>query len=188
MEQQLGPTQLDKFHAVTYPRSGINLLRTLFGQQGYNISSSHTFDGIDKDTKILTIIRNPLDTISSHFAMAKTYSDSLGYPGIDGMIERYIKDYTWLSENYSYIVDYEDLVSSPGETVEKLLKQFDLPYSSIKYRLDIQQDDPSQQYLASSKKAEGYSESREYILASNLIDEANDLYRQMLFAKWVIDL
>jgi hypothetical protein len=174
----------DKFQVVTYPRSGLNLLRILLGQQGYPIRSSHRFEGIDKDTSILTIVRNPLDSVSSYFGMAKTYSDTLEYPGIDKMLETYIETYTWLIENYNYAIYYEDLVSSPDSTVEKLLAHFDMPHKEMKYKLDFLQDDPAEKYLVSSKSTEWYQASREYIMSAGLIAEADDVYRQMLFANW----
>lgn len=181
-------TVINNFQVVTYPRSGLNLLRILLGQQGYNISSSHTFEGINKDTGILTIARNPLDTVSSYFCMVKAHMHSLDYPGIDKMLQTYIETYTWLLDNYDYILDYNDLVDSPNITIEKLLSHYDLPHTQIEYRLDLLKDDPAEKYLVSSKDTEWYQVSREYILSAKLINEADDVYRQMLFARWVIDL
>lgn len=176
---------IDNFQVVTYPRSGLNLLRILLGQQGYAISSSHLFEGIDKDTSILTIVRNPIDSISSYFGMVRTHKEDLEYPGIDKMLQTYIETYTWLIENYNYAIDYEDLVSNPDSTIEKLLAYFDMPHKDMEYKLDLLKDDPAEKYLVSSKNTEWYQASRDYIMSAKLIDEADDVYRQMLFANWV---
>ena len=176
------PTHLNNFQVVSYPRSGLNLLRILLGQQGYSIASYHRFEGIDKNTDILTIVRNPLDTVSSYFSMVKSHMDTLDYPGINKMLQTYIETYTWLLNNYSYILDYNDLANSPNTTIERLLSHYDLPHSQIKYRLDLLKDDPSEKYLVSSKNTEWYEASRQYTMSSALIEEADDIYRQMLFS------
>ena len=179
------PRRIDSFQVVTYPRSGLNLLRILLGQQYYNVSAFHNSEGIDQDKAIVTIIRSPLDTVSSYFSMVRNHLDSLTLPGIDKMLDTYIETYKWLLDNYSYIIDYNDLVDSPAETVEKLLDHFELPYTSMEYKVDVLKDDPNQEYLVSSKKTEWYQDSREYAMSATLIEEADDIYRQMLFAKWV---
>jgi hypothetical protein len=108
--------------------------------------------------------------------------DTLDYPGINKMLQTYIETYTWLLNNYSYILDYNDLANSPNTTIERLLSHYDLPHSQIKYRLDLLKDDPSEKYLVSSKNTEWYEASRQYTMSSALIEEADDIYRQMLFS------
>jgi hypothetical protein len=175
---------IDSFQVVTYPRSGLNFLISLLGQQGYSISAFHAFTGIDKRKSILTIARNPIDSISSYFGRVTTWKKHFDYPGIEKMLQTYIETYTWLIENYNYAIDYEDLVSNPNSTIEKLLAYFDMPHKDIEYNLDLVNQDPAKKYLLSSKNTEWYQASREYLVSAKLIDEANDIYRQMLFANW----
>ena len=69
--------------------------------------------------------------------------------------------------------------------MEKLLGYFNMPHKDIEYKLDLVNNDPAKKYLLSSKNTEWYQASREYLMSAKLIDEADDIYRQMLFANWV---
>lgn len=170
---------------ITYPRSGQNLFRMLLRQQGYSINSSHnTADFLDKKN-VISIVRNPVDSVASATAMVDFYKKENGYGIIPQMLKKYEETYAWLLENATYIISYEDLTNDPKNTIEHFLDYFSLKRSEVNYNLNLSMDDPSQGYLVSSKNVDSYKDALEYTKTDSLVEDAKEIYQKLLFSKWV---
>ena len=170
---------------ITYPRSGQNLFRMLLGQQGYFIPASHEITHFLDKKQTITIIRNPVESVASDMAMLDFYKKESGYGIVPRMLKKYEETYTWLLENATYIVSYEDLINDPKDTVEKFLDHFSLKRSSVDYQLNLSKDDAKEGYLVSSKNLSSYPKALEYTKTAPFIEDAKEIYQKLLFSKWV---
>jgi hypothetical protein len=178
-------TEIEDMRLITYPRSGQNLFRMLLGQQGYRINSSHnTTDFLDKK-HIISIVRNPIDSVASAMAMVNFYQKENGYGIIPQMIKNYEKTYIWLLKNATYIISYEDLTNNPKNTIEYFLDYFSLKRREVDYDLSLCVDDPNEGYLVSSKNVDSYKGALEYTKTAPFIEDAKEIYQKLLFSKWV---
>jgi len=177
--------EIKDMRLITYPRSGQNLFRMLLRQQGYKISSSHnTADFLDKK-HVVSIVRNPVDSVASAMAMIDFYKKENGYVIIPRMLKKYEETYTWLLENATYIISYEDLTNDPKNTIEYFLDYFSLKRSDIVYDLNLSKDDAKEGYLVSSKNVSSYPEALEYTKTAPFVEDAKEIYQKLLFSKWV---
>jgi hypothetical protein len=151
--------KLDKI--VTYPRSGANYLHNLiFNYSSISIGYVHKTDNINGT--IITIARDPFESIHSDVAMRKHYHPEEGYNKTYNT--RYIDMYNFLYNNADIVIDYKDLIESPNQVVEKTCNILGLE----KLLNDRPQrgDDEDQSYLVSSKTSPQYKEKHfniEYI-------------------------
>jgi hypothetical protein len=113
------------------------------------------------------------------------YKEEINYLMIPSMLIKYEETYTWLLENATYIISYEDLTNNPKNTVEYFLDYFSLKRLDIDYNLDLSRDDPSQGYLVSSKNTDSYLGALEYTKTAPFVEDAKEVYQRLLFAKWV---
>jgi hypothetical protein len=99
---------------VSYPRSGSNYFELSWKEKNKQhidcLRSSKLAYEIEKDekTKIIGLIRNPVEAISSRIIIGKTHEPT---PIIetDFAIEEYIKIYHFIIKNADFIVDISDL-------------------------------------------------------------------------------
>ena len=136
---------------ITYPRSGAHYLqRLMFSATGKLIEFSHTKD-ISGST-VITIARDPFESIHSHVVMKKHYDMNDGYTKLDNI--QYISTYDFLYEDAQIVIDYKDLVESPEKTTEKVLSILGLKKSLVN-PLTLN-DDKGSSHLVSSKSSPEY--------------------------------
>jgi hypothetical protein len=107
---------------VSYPRSGSNYFQLSWKEKNKQhidcLRSSKLAYEIEKDekTKIIGLIRNPVEAISSRIIIGKTHEPT---PIIeaDFAIEEYIKIYHFIIKNADFIVDISDL-----DKVDKIIE------------------------------------------------------------------
>jgi hypothetical protein len=110
---------------VSYPRSGSNYFQLAWKEKNKQhiecLRSSRLIYKIEKDekVKIIGLIRNPLEAISSRILMDKTYKNGLNVEDsvIDFSVEEYIKIYKFIINNADFIVDTSEL-----KNVDKLIE------------------------------------------------------------------
>ena len=178
-------TEIEDIKLITYPRSGQNLFRMLLRQQGYRIAASHNTEDFLNKKQVVSIIRNPVDSVASAFAMVSFYKKEIEYGLVELMLKNYEKTYSWLLSNYAHVILYEDLIERPKEVVEAFLNRFSLNKKDIVYDLNLSKDDPKEKYLVSSKNLDIYNEILEYTKTCLFIDAATESYRKLVFSKWV---
>lgn len=145
---------------VTFPRCGSHYLQDIFHQKtGFEMSRDHksfgeeykAFDG--SNHFIISIIRDPIETFKSVYAMDNHYSTETDM--LHALPEDYCKFYAWLSKRADILISYKDLVDTPEKVVRALANQLNLEVNDIKYVSRIK-NQPKKKHLISSKTSQEY--------------------------------
>jgi hypothetical protein len=168
------------YSIVTIPRTGSHYLQDRIDQHtGVYLKKSHEL----QDNKMITIVRDPVDFMSSYAAMdALFYKDSL---------ERFLykpEMYCfgdWFSQNdmdlvdrFDIIVKYESLTDSPLETITKIAEKMSLEIIETRYKSNVK-DMPHRNYAVSSKNFKEYDQIRNIIEQQDLT-RAYEIYNRFL--------
>lgn len=148
---------------ITYPRSGSNYFAEYFNQlTGVHISKSHDVD-YARGRKIITIVRNPIDCMTSRTAMiceTEKIKNFLDLPKVLGKdIEDYEDFYTRIISEASIFIDYEKFIVSPKETMLKVLDKLDISYNITDYTQTLGE---RVGYIISSKETGMYNSIKDY--------------------------
>jgi hypothetical protein len=150
---------------------------------GIDIQKTHSPEYKFKDDhKIIGIVRDPLDSITSdiamgHFLQNTPPNDEIN---IDGFIDRYIKTNKKIIEASKAILIYEDFTNNLDFALEKVVNKLDIqkpsvpnyiPYHTIEDRIDSVNG-----YLVSSKTYSQYDSIKAKILQHDLC-EAYEIYQ-----------
>jgi hypothetical protein len=160
---------------ITYPRSGANYLSSLiFAQTGQKIDFLHTTDKTNET--IITIARDPFESIHSHVVMKKHYGISDGYNKLDNL--QYMSTYKFLYNNANIVIDYKDLIASPDYVTEKVLNIIEFKKNLT--NPFVLSDNPKTSYLVSSKSSKEYN-NKHFDLSD--IYDCYPLYNSLLSKK-----
>lgn len=115
----------------TYPRSGVNFLSNLINKN-IEINFCYTHKSpINKDNNIVTIIRSPIESISSWVSMGlhfdyieDKYKDTNLDLYLDGAIRKYLSFYNYVKSSVDLIIDFNDLIKNPNDEFLKLCNFF----------------------------------------------------------------
>ena len=158
----------------TFPRSGSHLLKQYLDQMlDYHITKTHTQVTGD-DSFIVSMIRNPKDTLVSLAAM-RTHTGE-AEPDLDLLISRYILFYKYIIAESSLIIDYEFMLNNPGDVVIHFAQMMNLSINDVRV-VNNYEDDPSTGYLVTSTVSPQYEKMLELINDYDL-SEANALYEE----------
>jgi hypothetical protein len=111
---------------VTYPRSGSNFLfYYLKNTTDFNITKTH--DKVFNNKNIITIIRDPFESISSMITMQ--YKDLEKYThnhqfACDARIQQYENFYNYILQNIDFIIDFNNIENKIEELSTLLCKTF----------------------------------------------------------------
>jgi hypothetical protein len=147
-------------HLLTYPRSGSHYLdKLIYKKTKFHIERSHIVNPIfgadNKKTKrIVTIARDPKESILSYAALEKHISPSTP-TRMNEIITEYILLYSFLCEHVDYVIDYQDLVNSPDQVTKRLLEVLEIDEENS-YRFFTKINYDSKNYVQSSKDLIGY--------------------------------
>lgn len=123
-------------HLITYPRSGSHYFAKLVHEKTmFNIQRSHSvnisFDNNNNKTKqIVTIARDPKDSITSLIALEIGQGFGMTDSRINEIITHYILFYNFLFQEADYVIDFNDLISSPDLVTEKMLNLLNIDETS----------------------------------------------------------
>jgi hypothetical protein len=138
---------------ITYPRSGTHYLQNLiltYSSQKIDCSHYAVFD----NSFIITVARDPFDSIQSTVAMKKHYFPDT-YLDTD-YINYYIDIYDFLNKHASIVIDYNDLISFPEEITKNLCDL--LGFKKMPMEHEMMQDSKEYEYLVSSKTVKEYNQ------------------------------
>jgi len=113
-------------HLLTYPRSGSHFfMDTLYEIEKINFTKSHFLDQLfDKDNNkqrtIITIARDPIDSISSYLALNRERRVMDEFSIVKNKTD-YVLMYSFLCENADYVIDFNDLITDPDSVIKKIL-------------------------------------------------------------------
>lgn len=155
--------QVSKEYSIcTLPRVGSFYLQDRILQHtGIYIKKYHSV----KDNKMITILRDPIDMLTSKIAMTVFYDkESLDdiKNGVSKDLQEYIDGIAKINRDFHIIIDYQDLISKPFETTQAVANIMNLPIIAREYK-DQVKEYPEYSHLISSKKATEYEEIREYV-------------------------
>lgn len=142
-------------YLLTYPRSGSNYFDdTLYKQEKIHFIKSHYMENcFDKNNnKIITIARDPIDSICSQLSLYQNLDFNGGhdFTVIENMTN-YILMYSFLCENADYIIDFNDLIKYPELVIKKLLESLNI--DKDKYYLFNQNFMPKHKNFIPSSKS-----------------------------------
>jgi hypothetical protein len=125
----------------SFPRTGQNLIKTIF-TECFQIQSIVEYDGstvdfslINSDLHMVSILRNPLDSISkelhNHFIIEPINDLVLVKKDADNLLSYYIRFYSYILNNKPDILllDYENVVSNFESIVDKINLKFNFPFT-----------------------------------------------------------
>jgi hypothetical protein len=121
-----GDPEIIDLTLVTYPRSGSNFLfHYLKHTTDINVMKTH--DKIFNNKNIVTIIRDPFDSIASMVTMQyqylETYKD-IESIAIIGRINEYKDFYNYLLQNIEFVIDFNNIENKIDEISTKICNYF----------------------------------------------------------------
>jgi hypothetical protein len=152
---------------ITFPRSGSHYFdELLYKQEKIHIQKSHSIDELfdannKKKRKIITIVRDPIDSIISYRASElKDFTPSFDNRNIrtHQVLSEYILLHNFLYEHADYIIDFNDLVLHPEAVINKILSMLEIVEEDYK-NFDRSDYPYSKEYLPSSKKLSSYDKN-----------------------------
>lgn len=174
-------------HLLTYPRSGSHYFDDLiYEEKQLHFNKSHYTDQLfdknnNKQRTIITIARDPFDSISSYLALFH-----LDAPGNEHMISEkiteYVLMYSFLYQHADYIVDFNDLINYPKATINQILDLIGIDKSDYP-RFNTDSVSKYKGFIPSSKKLESYNDK---ILDGFSLDLCYFYYNKLLEKKIVI--
>jgi hypothetical protein len=143
---------------VTHPRSGLNYFAEYFFQvTGYNLARSHNLEDYKKGV-LVTIVRNPVDTLASHVSMMCKTSNFKNLSVISKLAEESAKNYEDFYKNVipktNIIISYESFIENPKEIMSDFLNKLKIKHTMCEYNQTLRDRDG--EYLVSSSKTELY--------------------------------
>lgn len=153
-------------YLVTYPRSGSHYFDDLvYKEAKIHIEKSHfvnlLFDkNNNKKRTILTIARDPKDTINSLIAAQtqgpiKRKNPHFINNTFNEIITSYILLYSFLCDHADHVIDFNDLIEYPDAVIKKTLNLLEI--NEKNYNLFYRGEQPySKEYIPSSKELSNY--------------------------------
>lgn len=163
----------DQFLLVTYPRTGSHFLHFYLKQlTGFSLKKTH-FPRWSESKKVITIIRDPQDTIKSGFAMHqhvalikdkdwKLKENKSALVSVNG----YIDFFDYMIKNSDVIIDYNTLINSPYSVCKFLAEYIGIEIKQEEEYIQVLKDDDPETspnsreyYLVSSKTSPQYNDT-----------------------------
>lgn len=158
-----------EYSICTIPRVGSFYLQDRILQHtGVYVKKYHSF----KDNKMITIIRDPIDMLTSKLAMTAFYDKN--NETIDHIrnkqentkdLDLYIDslDKVKNAKAFDIIIDYNDLILYPFETTKSVANIMNISIITQDYKENLIREYPENSHLISSKKVKEYNEIKAYV-------------------------
>ena len=155
---------------ISYPRSGTHYLQNLIVRySSKKITFSHY--PVTENNFIITVIRDPFDSIQSFVAMKKYYNPETYYE--TDYLDYYVELYKYLDSNAGIVIDYNDLISSPEKTTKIICDLLGFKKTPSNYKMHG--DRKEIEYLVSSKTVKEYDE--EYFKIEDMAKCYNEYHK-----------
>jgi hypothetical protein len=161
-------------YLVTFPRSGSHYFDELiYKEAGIHIEKSHTLNLLfdknnNKQRKLITIVRDPVDSITSYSAYEQSNAGPRPLFAIETRVNQLLTEYilvhNFLYDYADYVIDFNDLVSYPDAVTKKILSLLEIDSGDYVF-FDTYSREYSEDYLESSKTLPNYDK--------NLLDKFN---------------
>ena len=172
-----GRTRVARLVYDTFPKSGTAWLGTALRHSFPNDEiawTGHRRISLKKEENVITVIRNPLDTVSSGMVF-------FGYEDATKVLDWYSRFTQGIieSSNRIFIAKFEELTTDPNSIMTAYAKKFNLvnPVATDK-ELIWQETQKTHPAHLPSEETEARTEAKKMTLASPLLEKANELYEQ----------
>ncbi len=153
-------------HLLTYPRSGSHYFDDmLYEEEKIHFTKSHYLDQLfDKDgskrRKIITIARDPIDSISSYLALNEYRLESEDDTEfvIKEKITEYVLMYSFLYDHADYIIDFNDLITYQKSVIKRILDLLNIDKNTYNW-FDESDIEKYKGFKPSSKSLSSYDRS-----------------------------
>lgn len=170
-----------EYSIVTIPRTGSHYLQDRIEQHtGVYVKKSHSL----QNNKMITIVRDPIDFLSSYVAMDALYYKKGSIDHFLSSPEKYCFS-DWFTDNdleivdnFDIIVRYESLINSPLETVRKIADKMSIEVTEDRYKSNVT-DMPYRNHVASSKNFNKYDIIRQIVEQQDLT-RTYEIYNKFL--------
>lgn len=170
-----------EYSIVTIPRSGSHYLQDRIEQHtGVYVKKSHEL----QNNKMITIVRDPVDFLSSYVAMDALYYKQGSIDDFLSSPQKYCFS-DWFTENdmdivdsFDIIVKYESLINSPFETVKKIADKMSIEIIEHRYKSNVV-NKPYRNHVVSSKDINQYDIIRQVVKGQDL-SRTYEIYNKFL--------
>lgn len=155
-------------YLVTFPRSGSHYFDELiYKEAGIHIEKSHTLNLLfdknnKKQRKLITIVRDPIDSITSYTVYEQSNSGPRPLFATDTRVNQLLTEYivmhNFLYEYADHVIDFNDLVSYPDVVTKKILSLLEIDAEDYIF-FATSPIEYSEKYLASSKILPSYDKN-----------------------------
>jgi hypothetical protein len=154
-------------YLVTFPRSGSHYFDELiYKKEGIHFDKSHSVDLLfdknnNKTRKIITIVRDPKDSIISYRAIEEINNSSrVSWQNIrlHQIMSEYITLNNFLYEHADYVIDFNDLILHPDDVIKKIIELLEIKKEDYK-NFNKMPHIYEKTYLPSSKKILSYNKN-----------------------------
>lgn len=170
---------------ISYPRSGKSYLQMIlilaFGKQFdfSHLNKTGQINELDNYDHLISLVRNPIDSISSIVAMELEFNKNLEIDYlINNRIKEYVNIYSFSLKNANTFIDFKDIVNSPIKVIKHISAVTNYPILNNDPK-DFIVDRPNEKFLKSSRKTKKYKEIVLAVSNKNL-DECINLYQKAL--------
>lgn len=166
---------------ITFPRSGVNYFAEYFMQMTkFPFPRFHDFKWVEPGQETFTIVRNPLDTITSNVTMNLASNPDAPIEDVANEdTQRYLDFYTNIvNKKIDNIISYDEFLKNPKTIMINFLNQVGIKYEDVEYKNTLKDRGG---YLVSSKNSDAYNKVLEYTSTLDL-SKQEDQY-QIAFAK-----
>lgn len=172
-------SQVSKEYSIcTPPRSGSYYLQDRILQHtGVYVKKYHTA----KNNKMITIIRDPVDMVTSKLAMTAFFDknnetiDEIRNKKLTRDLEEYyisLKKVN-IDKDFYIIIDYKDLIQYPFKTTLAVSNMMNLPIINKEYVDNLIEKNLERNHLISSKSVPCYEEIKSYVEKLDLSESYN---------------
>jgi hypothetical protein len=163
-------TKVDREHSiVTAPRVGSFYLQDRILQHtGVYVKKYHTL----KDNKMITIVRDPIDMLTSKLAMTAFYdknNETIDHIRNSKENTKDLEEYLYslskvnIDTDFYIVIDYRDLIAHPLETTMAVADILNFPVINKEYEEGNIREYPENSHLITSKNVSDYQEIRSYV-------------------------
>lgn len=154
-------------YLITFPRCGSHYFdEIIYKEKQIHIEKSHSVDELfdennQKKRKIITIVRDPIDSIASYRANEESQllsPLSWSKTRIHQIMSEYILIHNFLYEHADYIIDFNDLILHPKAVVTKIIELLEIPEEDYK-NFDRGNYPYAKEYVPSSKSLPSYNKN-----------------------------
>jgi hypothetical protein len=147
---------------ITYPRSGVNYFAEYFMQMAkFPFPRFHNYKWVEEGQETFTIVRNPIDTITSNVTMSIAPNPNYDLKNIaDCDAQEYLDFYTNIvNKKIDNIISYDEFLKNPKTVMINFLNYTKIDYENIEYKNTLKNRGG---YLVSSKNSELYESVLKY--------------------------